>query len=338
MAARAKSVWRGLRSAPSPCTSSTTTSSSRTPGTSAADHLVSGLVPLALLVAAGGLLRPAPRRAHARPSRSSPASSACSAAPRPCTTRERSGRPATTTPGCCRSSPGSCSLGVGAVTLWRSRRRDDRLWWRYGRRALLAVGAAVVAFVVLFPLAISYVVTHAVARRCPAAELGAAHENVAFTTSDGLRLRGWYIPSRNGAAVIAFPGRGELAEAGEAARAPRLRRAALRPPRRGRERGRPEPLRLAGRARHPRGGRVPAGPSRRRSGADRRHRPLGRRRDDDRGRGGVERSEGDRHRRSERPLVRDIVANPRLDWQEVIGQRRRHRGDRGLRTTARRPT
>src|SRR5262249_42722432 len=24
-------------------------------------------------------------------------------------------------------------VGVGSVTLWRSRRRDDRLWWRYGR-------------------------------------------------------------------------------------------------------------------------------------------------------------------------------------------------------------
>ena len=28
-----------------------------------------------------------------------------------------------------------------------------------------------------------------------------------LTTSDGLRLAGWYVPSRNGAAVIAFPGR-----------------------------------------------------------------------------------------------------------------------------------
>ena len=28
-----------------------------------------------------------------------------------------------------------------------------------------------------------------------------------MTTSDGLRLAGWYVPSRNGAAVIAFPGR-----------------------------------------------------------------------------------------------------------------------------------
>jgi predicted alpha/beta hydrolase len=30
---------------------------------------------------------------------------------------------------------------------------------------------------------------------------------VTFTTGDGLRLHGWYVPSRNGAAVIAFPGR-----------------------------------------------------------------------------------------------------------------------------------
>ena len=28
-----------------------------------------------------------------------------------------------------------------------------------------------------------------------------------FTTGDGLELEGWYVPSRNGAAVIAFPGR-----------------------------------------------------------------------------------------------------------------------------------
>jgi dienelactone hydrolase len=30
---------------------------------------------------------------------------------------------------------------------------------------------------------------------------------VTFETSDGLELKGWYIPSRNGAAVISFPGR-----------------------------------------------------------------------------------------------------------------------------------
>ena len=30
---------------------------------------------------------------------------------------------------------------------------------------------------------------------------------MSFTTADGLRLRGWYVPSKNGAAVISFPGR-----------------------------------------------------------------------------------------------------------------------------------
>ena len=30
---------------------------------------------------------------------------------------------------------------------------------------------------------------------------------MSFKTSDGLRLEGWYVPSRNGAAVISFPGR-----------------------------------------------------------------------------------------------------------------------------------
>ena len=41
----------------------------------------------------------------------------------------------------------------------------------------------------------------------PEANLGAGYEQVSLTTSDGLELAGWYVPSRNGAAVIAFPGR-----------------------------------------------------------------------------------------------------------------------------------
>jgi fermentation-respiration switch protein FrsA (DUF1100 family) len=91
--------------------------------------------------------------------------------------------------------------------LWKSRRRDDRLWWRYGRRLLLVLGTLFAAVAVLFPVAIAYVVTHAARAHVPPADLGAAYEEVQFTTSDGLRLSGWYIPSRNGAAVISFPGR-----------------------------------------------------------------------------------------------------------------------------------
>ena len=57
------------------------------------------------------------------------------------------------------------------------------------------------------PLAVAYVSAHVARADVPAAELGAAHEDVTLHTSDGLELEGWYVPSRNGAAVIVFPGR-----------------------------------------------------------------------------------------------------------------------------------
>ena len=98
-------------------------------------------------------------------------------------------------------------IGLGAVTLWRSRRRDRRLWRRYGRRLLVSGMVALAASVVVLPLVVTYVVTHVSRAEVPPADLGAPYENVEFTTSDGLLLKGWYIRSQNGAAVISFPGR-----------------------------------------------------------------------------------------------------------------------------------
>jgi len=98
-------------------------------------------------------------------------------------------------------------IGLGVRTLWRSRRLDDRLWRRYLRRALLAVAGLVVGVQILGGVAFGYGSTHVMRQYVPTANLGASHEDVSFTTSDGLQLEGWYIPSRNGAAVIAFPGR-----------------------------------------------------------------------------------------------------------------------------------
>jgi fermentation-respiration switch protein FrsA (DUF1100 family) len=63
------------------------------------------------------------------------------------------------------------------------------------------------AFFVAQPVLFAYAVTHVQRAYVPADELGFAHEDVSFTTSDGLRLQGWYVPSRNGAAVVDFPGR-----------------------------------------------------------------------------------------------------------------------------------
>ena len=176
------------------------------PGTSAGDHLIAGLLPLALLAAAAvyyprlragmratialvvgfmGVLGGVEAVHYARGAGLSG--------------DDYSGL---------LSIPGAfLLLGLGIATLWRSRRRDDALWWRYGRRVLLAVGVALSAFAFAQPVALSYVVTHAAKGHVPAANLGAAHENVQFETSDGLTLKGWYVPSRNGAAVIAFAGR-----------------------------------------------------------------------------------------------------------------------------------
>jgi len=42
----------------------------------------------------------------------------------------------------------------------------------------------------------------------PAGALGIPHEDVSFAGTDGLRLRGWYVPSRNRAAIVLVHGGG----------------------------------------------------------------------------------------------------------------------------------
>jgi hypothetical protein len=98
-------------------------------------------------------------------------------------------------------------IAVGLVTLWRTRSRSGPLPWRIARRALLGVAAVLTLGLVVFPVGLGYVTTHVGRAVVPPDTLGVAHEDVSFTTSDGLRLEGWYVPSRNRAAVIAFPGR-----------------------------------------------------------------------------------------------------------------------------------
>jgi dienelactone hydrolase len=176
------------------------------PGTSAGDHLAGGLVQLAVLVAAAALygrLRPGARATTALLvgffgvlAGTEAVHYTMGAGP--------SGDDYT---GLLSIPAGLTLVGLGAVTLWRSRRGDDRLWWRYGRRLLLTVGVLFATLAVVIPVTVSYIVTHAARDHVPAADLGAPYEDVEFRTSDGLLLKGWYIRSRNGAAVISFPGR-----------------------------------------------------------------------------------------------------------------------------------
>jgi len=97
-------------------------------------------------------------------------------------------------------------VGIGLVTLWRSRKGGSPVR-RYLRRGLLAVAFLLGAYVIVYPVSESYVVTHAARAYVPTANLGVPYEDVSFTTGDGLRLEGWYVPTRNGATVVVIPGR-----------------------------------------------------------------------------------------------------------------------------------
>jgi dienelactone hydrolase len=97
-------------------------------------------------------------------------------------------------------------VGIGLVTLWRSR-KGGGVARRYLRRALLTVAFLLATYMVVYPVSEVYVVTHAARAYVPTPELGTPHEDVSFTTSDGLRLEGWYVPTKNGATVIVVPGR-----------------------------------------------------------------------------------------------------------------------------------
>jgi hypothetical protein len=176
------------------------------PGTSAGDHLGGGLLLLGLVVAAGvfyGRVRAGARATIAALAGFLGVLGGTEAIHY---TKEvgASGDDFT---GLLSIPAGLVLVGLAAVTLWKSRRRDGRRWRRYLRRSLIAAGSFAFAYTVLFLVAFSYVITHAARAHVPAANLGAPYENVQFTTSDGLTLKGWYIRSRNGAAVISFPGR-----------------------------------------------------------------------------------------------------------------------------------
>ncbi len=94
-------------------------------------------------------------------------------------------------------------LVVGAVRLVR----ETPGWWRL---ALVPAAVVVLQFVIL-PVAIAVYATNPPATEVGAetpADRGLDYEDVTFTTSDGVRLSAWYVPSANGAAVVLRHGSG----------------------------------------------------------------------------------------------------------------------------------
>jgi uncharacterized protein len=172
------------------------------PGTSAGGHLVSGLVPLALLALAAWAL-PRMRGAWQGAVSLVLGIGGIAGGIEALHAAQTVGASGDDFTGLLALVAGAALLGLGAATLWRTRDRDGSLL----RRAAYGVGGLLAAWFLVAPMGLGYVYSHVSRTEVPAPRLGGAHEDVSFKTSDGLTLRGWYVPSRNGAAVIAFPGR-----------------------------------------------------------------------------------------------------------------------------------
>ena len=120
----------------------------------------------------------------------------------------RAGGPLVTAAGLTCLGAGLVLLVAGTVGLTRS----VHGW----RRPLVAVTTVVVTVLVVLP---GWQAVYATNTPRPAlgsispADLGLSYRDVAFRTPDGVRLSGWYLPSRNGAAVALLHGAGSTRSA-----------------------------------------------------------------------------------------------------------------------------
>src|SRR5215211_7661466 len=97
------------------------------------------------------------------------------------------------------------TLGGTLLLILRLRRRRPRaVGW-----SAAAVGALAFGVLIAMPVGYAVYMTHLPTRRAVHdVDLGAPKRPVTMTTSGGVELRGWYVASRNGAAVALIHGTG----------------------------------------------------------------------------------------------------------------------------------
>jgi hypothetical protein len=183
-------------------------------GTSAGDHLLSGLVPLAVLGALA-LLYPH-LRAGLRATTSMTLGAIVFAVGVPGVYYIADGSAAFDHYTALLAFPAAVILLVsGPVILWRTRRVGGSRRRRYALRAL-SVAIAVLAvplilMLIVFPIAFPYGYVHT-GSTTSVPDLGIGEERVTVTTSDGLELEATYVPSKNRAAVMLYGGAGRTKE------------------------------------------------------------------------------------------------------------------------------
>ncbi len=179
-------------------------------GTHWTDHLAAGLVPLALLVAAVLFYPRMTAGARAILAAVVGVLALEGAALAVADFSRTAARPSDWT-GFLLAPAGLGLCALAGIILWRSRKM---LGHRYLRRTGLTIAVVFGAYWFVLPIGMALLATHRPRAEVMTAEFGAAFRIVTIRTSEGLNLAGWYVPSRNGAAVISFPTRiGKLAQA-----------------------------------------------------------------------------------------------------------------------------
>jgi uncharacterized protein len=106
---------------------------------------------------------------------------------------------------------GGLLLVAAGLTATAAQRRvpwRTGLGWRGAHAVGWIVGAAVVAAVAVLPFAFANLTTHAPRWPIDESAVGIPHEEIRIQMRNGRKLSAWYVPSRNGAAVLLSHGSG----------------------------------------------------------------------------------------------------------------------------------
>jgi fermentation-respiration switch protein FrsA (DUF1100 family) len=104
------------------------------------------------------------------------------------------------------AAAGALLLGLSAALPFRHRGdRTSLPVWRRVVQVLVPITTMVVLLTVVFPVGVGIGQAHFF-RRPIAAPPDSSYQEVTFQSFDGLRLAGWYRPSRNGAAIVVVSG------------------------------------------------------------------------------------------------------------------------------------
>jgi dienelactone hydrolase len=98
--------------------------------------------------------------------------------------------------------------GLAAIAAPRRAPRRTAPGWRAAHAAGWLAGAVALLSFAVMPFAGANLITHAPRWAIQESALGIPHEKVRIATEDGRELAAWYVPSRNGAAVLVSHGSG----------------------------------------------------------------------------------------------------------------------------------